>query len=125
MAFFEKLNQMAKNLGDKTTDAIEVTKLNGKIASEKLAANEELLKIGQFYYNRYLNGYAEDEIVEYCNKAKEHFDQADSLQAQVDGIQGVTASGTSNMNANVKYCTNCGASLPVETKFCNQCGAKL
>ena len=125
MALFEKLNQMAKNLGDKTTDVIEVTKLNGKIASEKLAANEELLKIGQIYYKRYLNGYAEDEIVEYCNKAKEHFDQADSLQAQVDEIQGASTPGVSNANVNVKYCTNCGASLPIETKFCNQCGTKL
>ena len=31
MAFFDKLNQVAKNIGDRTTDAIETTKLNSKM----------------------------------------------------------------------------------------------
>ena len=70
MALFDKLNQVAKNLGDKTSDVIETTRLNGKLASEKLAANEELLKIGQFYYDRYLMGQAEADIIGYCEAAK-------------------------------------------------------
>ena len=49
MAFFDKINDFAKNISDKTSDAIETSKLNSKIAAEKLAANEELLKIGQHY----------------------------------------------------------------------------
>ena len=69
MAFFDKLNQVAKNIGDKTSDAIETTRLNSKIAAEKLAANEELLKIGQHYYDLYLAGQAEAEILEYCQAA--------------------------------------------------------
>ena len=36
MAFFDKLNQVAKNLGDKTTDAIETTKLNTKLQAWEL-----------------------------------------------------------------------------------------
>jgi hypothetical protein len=31
MAFLDKLGEMAHNIGDKTTDAIETTKLNSKI----------------------------------------------------------------------------------------------
>ena len=56
MAFFDKLNQVAKNLGDKTTDAIETTKLNSKINSERNAADDELKKIGEFYYSVFANG---------------------------------------------------------------------
>jgi len=40
MAFFDKLNQVAKNIGDKTNDAIETTKLSSKINAEKSAAAE-------------------------------------------------------------------------------------
>ena len=54
MAFFDKLNQVAKNLGDKTTDAIETTKLNTKIHTERNAAAEEFKKIGEYYYNVYI-----------------------------------------------------------------------
>ena len=46
MAFFDKLNQMAKNIGDKTSDAIETSKLNSKINAETTAAGEDLKKIG-------------------------------------------------------------------------------
>ena len=82
MAFFDKLNQVAKNIGDKTSDAIETTRLNSKIAAEKLAANEELLKIGQHYYDLYLAGQAEVEILEYCQAAKVHLDTADQMQGR-------------------------------------------
>ena len=51
MAFFDKLNDFAKNISDKTTDAIETGKLQSKINNEKNLAGEELKKIGEFYYN--------------------------------------------------------------------------
>ena len=123
MAFFDKLNQVAKNLGDKTTDVIETTKLNAKIASEQLAANEELLKIGQFYYDRYLNGVVEDEVIEYCNCAKQHLDTVSELQNEVNRIQ--MQSDVQTKTNTVKYCPNCGAALSIDTKFCNQCGNKV
>ena len=47
MALFDKLNQVAKNIGDKTSDAIETTKLGNKINAEKAAAAEDLKKIGE------------------------------------------------------------------------------
>lgn len=44
MAFFDKLGDLAKNIGDKTSDAIETNKLNSKINTENAAAGEELKK---------------------------------------------------------------------------------
>ena len=35
MAFFDKLSEMAKNIGDKTNDAIETTKLNSKSTGKR------------------------------------------------------------------------------------------
>ena len=52
MAFLDKLGSLAKNLGDKTNEAIAMSKLNGKITSEKALAETELRKIGEYYYDR-------------------------------------------------------------------------
>ena len=127
MAFFDKLNQVAKNIGDKTSDAIETTKLNGKIASERLAANEELLKIGRHYYDLYLAGQAEEAILEYCQAAKAHLDTADQLQAEVDRIKagGAAPAAAAAAPAGGVTCPGCGAALPAGTKFCNNCGSKV
>ena len=127
MAFFDKLNQVAKNIGDRTTDAIETTKLNSKIAAEKLAANEELLKIGQRYYDLYLAGQADEAILEYCQAAKSHLDTADQMQAEIDRIK---AENEAQKHASAApsggiTCPSCGASLPAGTKFCNSCGQRL
>jgi len=136
MAFFDKLNQVAKNIGDKTSDAIETTKLNGKISGEKLAANEELLKIGQFYYDRFLMGQAEPEILEYCQAAKSHLDAAAQAQAEINRIKmdsnapvGYGAQPVYNAQpaqpAGGAVCPNCGTANPTGTKFCAGCGTKL
>ncbi len=143
MAFFDKLNQVAKNLGDKTTDAIETTKLNTKIHSEKNAAEEELKKIGEFYYNVFANGGSvAPEVLEFCQKAKEHYDAIEGAQAGINQIKAdneaaktaaqapvaptvpvyeapVTAAPTGNV------CSSCGAINAEGTKFCFECGNKL
>ena len=56
MAFFDKLGDLAKNIGDKTTDAIETGKLNSKIGSETAAAAAQLQKVGEFYYAKFAAG---------------------------------------------------------------------
>lgn len=37
MAFFDKLGEITKNVGDKTNDMIEINKLNSKIKTERTA----------------------------------------------------------------------------------------
>ena len=132
MAFFDKLSQAAKNIGDRTTDAIETTKLNSKIAAEKLAANEELLKIGQHYYDLYLAGQADEAILEFCQAAKGHLDTADQLQAEIDRIKAENEAAKAAAAAPVApaaptgiVCTACGTANNPGTKFCCNCGNKL
>ncbi len=131
MAFFDKLNQVAKNIGDRTTDAIETTKLNGRITSEKTAANEELLKIGRYYYERYLTGQADEAVLEFCQAAKNHLDTADQLQAEIDRIraeneaQRPAAAPVGCAAAGGVTCPGCGTALPAGTKSCSGCGSKI
>ena len=41
MAFFDKLSQVAKNIGDMAGDTIETTKLNAQAAKENAQALEQ------------------------------------------------------------------------------------
>ena len=133
MAFFDKLSDFAKNIGDKTTDAIETGKLQSKINSEKSLAGEELKKIGQFYYNAWLNGgEIAPEILEVCTAAKAHYDAADEAQAEIDRIRAENEAAKAAAAAPAApaapagiVCTACGAENAPGTKFCCNCGNKL
>lgn len=91
MAFFDKLNDLAKNIGDKTNDAIETGKLNSKINSENAAAMEEIKKIGTYYYNLFAadagNSLIVPEVLEFCQNAKAHYDAAAEAQATIEQIK--------------------------------------
>lgn len=52
MAFFDKLTDVATNIGDKASDVLETTKLKSKISSEKKAIEMELAEIGRIYYEK-------------------------------------------------------------------------
>jgi len=133
MAFFDKLSDFAKNIGDKTTDAIETGKLQSKINSEKSLAGEELKKIGEFYYNAWLNGgEIAPEILEVCTAAKAHYDAADEAQDEIDRIRAENEAAKAAAAAPAApaapagiVCTACGAENAPGTKFCCNCGNKL
>ena len=145
MAFFDKLNEFTKNLGEMTTDAIETTKLNSKVNAEKTAAGEELKKIGEYYYGLYASeGVVAQEVLEFCEAAKTHYDAAAEAQAEIDKIKEAqeaakaekeaaaqAAAAASMQAAPVEavageiVCTNCGNANPAGTKFCGGCGTKL
>jgi len=136
MAFFDKLSDFAKNIGDKTTDAIETGKLQSKINSEKSLAGEELKKIGEFYYNAWLNGgEIAPEILEVCTAAKAHYDAAGEAQAEIDRIRAENEAAKAAAAAPAApevpaapagiVCTACGAENAPGTKFCCNCGNKL
>lgn len=129
MAFFDKLNQVAKNIGDKTNDAIETTKLNSKINAEKSAAAEDLKKIGEHYYNLFAaSGEAVPEILGFCQNAKAHYDAAAQAQAEIERIKAENEAEKTAPAATVPVgavCLSCGTANSAGVKFCQNCGTKL
>ena len=129
MAFFDKLNQVAKNIGDKTNDAIETTKLSSKISAEKSAAAEDMKKIGEHYYNLFAaGGEVAPEVLEFCQSAKAHYDAAAAAQAEIERIKAENEAEKSPAPIAApagNACPSCGASNAPNTKFCQSCGAKL
>ena len=124
MAFLGKLNQVAKNIGDKTNDAIETTKQNSKIKVEHEAAAEELKKIGEYYYGLFAaGGEVAPEVLEFCQSAKTHYDTAAEAQAEIERIK---AENEAPAPAPAGFiCPSCGSGNSPGTKFCQSCGAKL
>ena len=145
MAFFDKLNDFAKNIGDKTTDAIETGKLNSKINAENTAAGEELKKIGAYYYNLFIAGdenkAVAPEVLEFCQNAKAHYEAAAAAQAEIEKIkadnEAAKAAAAAQAAAPVTpivpaaapsaglTCSACGFVNAEGTKFCQNCGGKL
>ena len=56
MAFLDKLGDIARGIGDKTGDAIETAKLNGKIKTEQTAIAECMRQIGEIIYGKHKAG---------------------------------------------------------------------
>ena len=95
MAFLDKLSDVAKMVGDKTTevakkvgdkaeDAIETGKLNAKIAAERHSVQDDLKKIGEYYYLRFAAGdEVAPEVLGYCNSAKAHYDVIAEAQEEL------------------------------------------
>lgn len=124
MAFFDKLNDLAKNIGDKTNDAIETTKLNSKINGEKSAAAENLRKIGEHYYSLFTSsGEAAPEVMEFCQSAKAHYDAAAEAQTEIERIKAENEAETvASVGIN---CPSCGAIVASGIKFCPECGQRM
>ncbi len=134
MAFFNKLENFARNLGDKTSDAIETGKLNAKINTEKSQAADAWKKIGEYYYNLYISGTEiAPEVIEFCEAAKAHLDAAAEAQAEIDRIKAENEAEAraaaevpvTTAAAGVIICTECGAEIPEGRKFCSECGTKV
>lgn len=133
MAFFDKLNDLAKNIGDKTKDAIDIGKLNTKINSEKSAISEAQKKIGEYYYTKYSSGEQIDsEMLEFCTAIDEHKRVIMESQAEIEKIKAAgeaakaaTVSSVPQAATEGIKCSACGVLNPTGTKFCKDCGNKM
>jgi len=126
MAFFDKLNNLAKNVGDKANDAIEMTKLNSKINSEKSAITEDYKKIGEFYYEKYSNEHAFDtEVADFLSSIDAHKAAISEVEAQLKSLKEETAQQAVQSSAGSVVCPSCGKANAVGIKFCSECGTKL
>ena len=67
--FLDKVGSLAKTAADKTSDAIEVTKLNSKIAKEKDQIKLIKLEIAERFLAAYESGELQDDFVAEKSKA--------------------------------------------------------
>lgn len=75
MAFMEKLGNVAKTIGEKAGDAMEMAKIEAKMKSAETAYKEGLKKIGEYYCEIYrAGGQLDPEIEAKVKETVESFD---------------------------------------------------
>lgn len=122
MAFFDKLNDLAKSVKDAANDAVETTRIKSRISSEKRAVDEACRKIGEYYYAKRAAdlGPVDDDILEYCIEIDEHMRVISELTAELERER-----ETKEEEQQFVACSSCGAKNGKQAKFCQECGAQL
>ena len=126
MAFLNKIGEMAKNVGDKTGDMIEVGKLNSRVSEAERRIVEKKREIGEYCWARYIaNIQLDPEVAKLCAAIKEDEALIAKTQAEIRSIKADKAAAPVVVEAGLLRCQQCGTGNPEGTKFCQECGAKL
>ena len=71
MSIFDKVNKMAKNVTEKATEAMEITRLNTKIGEENRNILDYQKKIGEIIWSKFEAGEVlSPEIAEICENIR-------------------------------------------------------
>lgn len=124
MDLMDKVNDIARMVGDKANELIEVGKLNLKMNQENAAVESLQKQIGEIAFGKFRSGDELDpEIEELCIKIEKHKRTMAETQRELNRKK-VSADDPIDMAA-MGYCPYCGASLAKNAAFCSQCGQKV
>lgn len=112
MAFLDDLKKFGKNVAQKSSDMVEITKLNGSISQEKEKIRKTYREIGEAVYEQYKAG-NDLGMGEKCSQIGEYEAKIKELEQNILEIK------------NAMKCPSCGTEVTADTAFCPQCGAKL
>lgn len=117
MAFFEnigkRVSEAAQVAAKKSSELVEVTKLNSSISSEENKIRELYQQIGKSVYQKFVIGEEViPEVNDTCLEIQTREKTIDDLKEKIHEIK------------NIRLCEQCGAELDRDTAFCSKCGAK-
>lgn len=118
MAFFEnigkKVGEAAQAAAKKSSELVEVTKLNMSISSEEEKMQKLYIKVGKKLYEEYsLNSELYPEFKEDCEAIMNHELAIQNLKEKMLEVK------------NVKICQGCGVEVERSIMFCPKCGNKF
>jgi len=140
MAFFDKITDAVKSVGDKAGDTVEIQKLNSKISKERTAIDTAIFRVGRIIYSEKQAG------AEFSPDVEAVFNEIDSHNVEIlkanEEIERIKAENEKAKamaqarntgeyyappayNPNVPHCESCGAEIKQGALFCMQCGAKV
>ncbi|NSW89623.1 MAG: zinc-ribbon domain-containing protein [Firmicutes bacterium] len=109
----KKVSEAAQAAAKKSTELVEITKLNMNISSEEDKIKKLYIKIGESIYAKFCSGLQIDpDFINDCEEIKSHLEAIKGLKAKIMEIK------------NIKLCTSCGTEIDRNVMFCPKCGAK-
>ncbi|NMB98242.1 MAG: zinc ribbon domain-containing protein [Clostridiaceae bacterium] len=117
MSFFDKLGkrvgEAAQVAAKKSSDLVEITKLNMSISTEEDKIEKTYAKIGKEIFAKFnSNDEVDPDVIEFCKEIKTYQDNILNLKAKLMDLK------------NIKLCIKCEAELDKDALFCPKCGAK-
>lgn len=90
--FFNRAGKMAKDTAgkaaDKAGDIVEIGKLKAKITSAKSDISAKQKKIGEYYFQQYMEGAAVDAAVGgMCEDIKEQLERIEELEKKIQDVK--------------------------------------
>ncbi|HHV59915.1 MAG TPA: zinc ribbon domain-containing protein [Clostridiaceae bacterium] len=117
MSFFDnlskKVSNTAKSAAKKSSNLVEIAKLNMNISSEEDKINKLYAEIGKIAYSSYSAGKeVPEEYKTQCESIKTCLDNIKNFKKQIMALK------------QIKECPSCGNELEIDAVFCSKCGAK-
>ncbi len=124
MAFFDKLNDLAKTASEKTENVIEMGKLTAKIEGEQRNSEAIIKKIGEHFAAKMDAGESYDEEAAAIYQSLLQSREAIAgMRADLEELKSPKPAEAAPAPAPAaKFCSNCGTKLIPEAKFCTNCG---
>ena len=111
MALMDDIKKTGKNIAQKTSDLIEIQKLNMSISQQKDKINKLYSEIGAAAYQEFKAG----NDIGFTDK----FNEIDAFEEKIDELQNKLM-----QLENSKKCPGCGSEIGAEDAFCPKCGTK-
>lgn len=133
MGFMDEVSVFAKGVGKKAKGNYDVVAMNTKVSSLHREIQGIYPKIGEQYYAIYKEA-PDEALKDFVETIKDKEAQIAEIQKQIEDTKEATAeislkiansSDDQKVDANIKYCPNCGSAIPADSCFCTYCGAPI
>lgn len=118
MSIFNKIGEKAataaQTAAKKSSDLLEISKINREIGKEQDTIDKMLFELGQKYYLAYREEIeADNQFKNLFDTIKQHEKNINLLNEKIEQYK------------NSAKCSNCGSDLESDSAFCTSCGEKI
>lgn len=128
MAFFDDLNKKLSQIGQKTNNLSDSSRINALISKEENLIYSYQQQIGEIYLNLHTNDY-EPEFETLVTQISESKSRIANLRDELQLLSGTRKCPqcSGNVDISAAFCPDCGFRMPIneaasKKKFCSSCG---